>query len=189
MGSGSCFTVKMSWSSPSYMRCSMGSCSTSFPLTGKYSSIREMPWRFMFCVISTAFVLHGVIISRRGPMKNPSMLLLSISSALPYSQHSSSVSCGVSRWSASVAIMLLDGVLKKRIILFYFVFKSFRCGANLHKIFEKNVYLCEKLHFVVPFALIMRFLPYWSWRISTFLSRWVSSICTVSSAWAGLISR
>ena len=35
--------------------------------TGKYSSIREMPLRAMFWVISTALVLQGVIISRRGP--------------------------------------------------------------------------------------------------------------------------
>ena len=35
------------------------------------TSIREMPLRPIFCVISTAFVLQGVIISRRGPTKKP----------------------------------------------------------------------------------------------------------------------
>ena len=30
-----------------------------------------MPHRFMFCVISTALVLQGVIISRRGPTNHP----------------------------------------------------------------------------------------------------------------------
>ena len=83
MGSGSCFTVKMSWSMPSYIRCSIGSCSASLDATGKYSSIRRMPWRFMFCVISTAFVLHGVIISRLGPTKYPSSLSPSSSFASP----------------------------------------------------------------------------------------------------------
>ena len=67
MGSGSWFTVNKLWSSFSYMRCNIGSCVASLELTGKYSSIRVIPLRFMFSVISTAFVLHGVTISRRGP--------------------------------------------------------------------------------------------------------------------------
>ena len=92
MGSGWWLTVNTVWSRPSYMRWSMGSCSASLELTGKYSSIREMPWRFMFCVISTAFVLHGVTISRRGPTKNPSMLSVSAGTASPKSQHNSLIS-------------------------------------------------------------------------------------------------
>ena len=42
-----------------------------------------MPLSAMFCVISTALVLQGVIISRRGPMKNPSSVLPSMSVASP----------------------------------------------------------------------------------------------------------
>ena len=72
IGSGSWLIVKIFWSRPLYMRWSMRSCSASSLLTGKYSSIRKMPLRLIFWVISTAFVLHGVIISRRGPMKKPS---------------------------------------------------------------------------------------------------------------------
>ena len=69
MGSGWWSTVNTRWSIPWYMRCSMGSCSASAESTGKNSSMRLMPLRLMFWVISTALVLQGVIISLRGPTK------------------------------------------------------------------------------------------------------------------------
>ena len=72
IGSGCMFTVNTSCPMPLYIRCSIVSCDASLSFTGKYSSMRDMPLRPMFWVISTAFVLHGVIISRRGPTNHPS---------------------------------------------------------------------------------------------------------------------
>jgi len=44
--------------------------------------------------------------------------------AFPKSQQSLSLSAWVSAWSHSTAITLLDGVLKKRIILIFLIFRS-----------------------------------------------------------------
>ena len=117
MGAGSMSMWKMFWSKPSYIRCSMLSWSASSELTGKYSSMRVMPLRFMFWVISTALVLHGVTISRRGPTNHPVSSWASRRSALPYSQLSSLVSSLVSCCSVCVAMMLPLAVLKKSIII------------------------------------------------------------------------
>ena len=115
IGAGVMSTVKMRWSSPLYMRCSIGSWSAFSSATGKYSSMREIPVSPMFCVISTAFVLHGVIISRRGPTKKPSSSVFASGVAPPYSQLNFSISPPSSLWSASVAMMLPPGVLKNKI--------------------------------------------------------------------------
>ena len=109
-------TVKISWSSPWYIRCNIGSWSAFSSFTGKYSSIRRIPLRPMFWVISTAFVLHGVIISRRGPMNHPFRLSSFSTVASLYSQHSFLTSSAFSSWLHSVAITLFVGVLKNRII-------------------------------------------------------------------------
>ncbi len=131
IGSGLCATLNTFWSSPSYIRWSIGSCSAPGFSTGKYSSMRKMPSSPMFWVISTAFVLHGVTISRRGPTKWPSSVSLSTSVASPYSQHSSSISLSAKRWSHSVAIMLFCGVLKKSIMpLLYFGSYCFRSAGG-----------------------------------------------------------
>ena len=65
--------------------------------TGKYSSMRMMPSSPIFWVISTAFVLQGVIISRRGPTKCPFRLSSLSGVASPKSQQSLSLSA----WGSS----------------------------------------------------------------------------------------
>mgnify|MGYP006917315429 CR=1 FL=1 len=47
--------VNTFWSSPLYIRCSIGSWSAFSSFTGKYSSMRMMPSSPIFWVISTAF--------------------------------------------------------------------------------------------------------------------------------------
>jgi len=84
----------------------------------------------MFWVISTAFVLQGVIISRRGPTKCPFRLSSLSGVASPKSQQSLSMSAWESTWSHSTAITLLDGVLKKRIILIFTIY-DFTIKATL----------------------------------------------------------
>ena len=71
MGCGSTFTAKTSASSTWYTLCSMGSCAGVRDAERVNSSMRTMPFMPMFCVISTALVLHGVTISRRGPTQVP----------------------------------------------------------------------------------------------------------------------
>ncbi|OPZ56426.1 MAG: hypothetical protein BWY89_01095 [Bacteroidetes bacterium ADurb.BinA012] len=78
-----------------------------------YSSILEMPDTAMFCVISTALVLQGVIISRRGPMNVPLTVSASRRLALPNSHVSFAVSSRVSSPSALTAIIFPEEVLKK----------------------------------------------------------------------------
>jgi len=58
-----------------------------FGSSGKNSSMREIPSIPIFCVISTAQVLHGVIISRRGPINGEGISVASSISALPKSQY------------------------------------------------------------------------------------------------------
>ena len=121
MGSGFLSISNIFWSIPSYMRCNMGSCS-AFPLaTGKYSSMREIPSSPMFCVISTALVLHGVIISLRGPTNQPSRQVSASNCARPKSQLSFSTSRADNSCITSTAIICCSGVLKKSTILYCFM--------------------------------------------------------------------
>ena len=101
------------------MRWSIGSWSAFSLFTGKYSSIRVIPFNPMFWVISTALVLHGVIISLRGPTNQPSIICSFSTSASLKSQLSFSVSWDERVWSVSTAITFREGVLKKRTIIVY----------------------------------------------------------------------
>ena len=56
----------------------------------------EVDYEAMFWVISTAFVLQGVIISRRGPTKQPFRFSSLSITASPKSQQSLLLSSGVS---------------------------------------------------------------------------------------------
>ena len=94
----------------------MGSCSASAVSTGKYSSMREIPVNPKFIVISTALVLQGVIISRRGPMKIPSRVLSSNAPAPLKSQVSFSMSLAENTCAHSTANTLFSLVLKNCII-------------------------------------------------------------------------
>src|SRR5215510_12016052 len=75
-----------------------------------------MPSIPMFWVISTALVLHGVIISRRGPTKKESMFFLAKSSALSKSQISFLLSIFEGFTDVSTTIIEFVSLLKKRII-------------------------------------------------------------------------
>ena len=112
------------------MRCSMGSWSAFSSFTGKYSSMRLMPSSPMFWVISTALVLHGVIISRRGPTKQPCRFSSLSGMASPKSQQSLLLSFALSSWLLSTAITLLEGVLKKRIMCVYTILFSLRAKIS-----------------------------------------------------------
>ena len=70
----------------------------------------------MFCVISTAVVLQGVIISRLGPVKYPLTLSPLINFALPNSQHSAAIFSLVSCLPVSKASTGPSLDLKNRII-------------------------------------------------------------------------
>ena len=116
MGCGWILVLKISCPSPLYMRCSMGSWSAFSSATGKYSSMRATPSNPMFWVISTALVLHGVIISLRGPTKQPFRFSSLSGVASPNSQQSFWVSSALAVWFISMAITLLEEVLKNKII-------------------------------------------------------------------------
>ena len=58
---------------------------TSTTALAKYSSMRTIPSIPIFCVISTALVLHGVIMVARGPIKLPETAVLSMTGASPKS--------------------------------------------------------------------------------------------------------
>jgi hypothetical protein len=60
----------------------------------------------IFCVISTAHVLHGVIISLRGPMKGECMVSVVSNDAFPKSQVSFSIVSTEKDDDDSTAIML-----------------------------------------------------------------------------------
>jgi hypothetical protein len=70
----------------------------------------------MFWEISTAFVLHGVIISLRGPINVPLRDSLLISLAFPNNQISLAISFSGRLPFVPAAIMFLVSVSKKRII-------------------------------------------------------------------------
>ena len=107
---------------------------------GKYSSILFIPEIFIFCVISTAVVLQGVIISRLGPTKYPLTLSPLINFALPNSQHSAAIFSLVSCLPVSKASTEPSLDLKNRIItdlIFDVLAAQFFCAfarANLLKI-------------------------------------------------------
>ncbi len=104
ISSGLRSTVSVRESRPSYIRCNILSNEGSVPRgIAKNCSIRLMPVMPIFWVISTALVLHGVIISRRGPIKHP-FTEVDFSGVAPSRSHMSfSVSSCVNLWSVCTA--------------------------------------------------------------------------------------
>ena len=121
MGSGCLSMSKILPSIPLYNRCSILSNSAEPSVTGKNSSMREIPVSPMFWVISTALVLHGVIISLRGPINQPFNVEAGRSSALSKSHDNFLVSSAEKLWSAWTAIMFWTEVLKKMTIVSCFL--------------------------------------------------------------------
>ncbi len=70
----------------------------------------------MFWVISTALVLHGVIISRRGPMYQPCNSLASVCLAPLNNQVSFSMSSALNAWVVPTASTVAFSFWKNEII-------------------------------------------------------------------------
>jgi hypothetical protein len=74
---------------------------------------------FIFCVISTAEVLHGVTISRLGPMNNPVIVGELISSASEKSQLRAAISALLIIFMDFTAITVPTLHRKNRIMIFF----------------------------------------------------------------------